>query len=280
MIIAVASGKGGTGKTTVAVNLALSLNNAQLLDCDVEEPNAHIFLKPEIYRREPVDIKIPRIDEDLCNRCGRCAEFCQYNALAVTEKLLMFFPELCHSCGGCMLVCPQKAITETTRTTGMIEYGRRDGIEFVHGILDIGEVMASPLIKEVKDKIKAEEGREVLIDAPPGTSCAVIESVKECDYCILVTEPTPFGLYDLKLAVELLRKIGIPHGVVINQEGIGDDGVHRYCKKEGIEILMKIPYDKRIAELYSEGVPFIEEMDGYREKFREMLAKIKRGVGA
>jgi len=277
MITAVASGKGGTGKTTVAVNLALSLGKAQLLDCDVEEPNAHLFLKPEFHRKRPVEVLIPLINEDLCDRCGRCSEFCQYNALAVTGKLVMFFPELCHSCRGCMLVCPKDAITEGKRTTGVVEYGVREGIQFIHGILNVGEAMASPVIAEVKKDMNKEG--DVLIDVPPGTSCAVIEAVKGVDYCILVTEPTPFGLNDLKLAVDMLKEMRVPHGVVVNRAGIGDRGIYEYCEKENIRILMDIPHDEKIARLYSNGIPFVEKMPEYKKRFRKMFEGIREDVG-
>ncbi len=276
MITAVASGKGGTGKTTVAVNLALSLGEAQLLDCDVEEPNAHLFLKPEFHDKRPVKVWIPLINEDLCDRCGGCSEFCQYNALAVTRELSMFFPELCHSCRGCMLVCPRDAITEGERTTGVVEYGARDNIRFIQGILNVGEAMASPVIAEVKKDMDREG--DVLIDAPPGTSCAVIEAVKDSDYCILVTEPTPFGLNDLKLTVDMLKEMRIPHGVVVNRAGIGDRKVYEYCEKENTRILMDIPHDEEIARLYSNGVPFVEEMPEYKKMFREMFESIREEV--
>lgn len=273
MIVSIASGKGGTGKTTVAVNLALSLGNVQLVDCDVEEPNAHLFLKPEIVDKRPVSIKVPRIIKDLCDYCGKCSEFCQYNAIAVTKGVVMIFPELCHSCGGCALVCPRYAIEEADRTIGVIERGESDGIEFVHGRLNIGEAMATPLISSVKKEIKNE--KDVILDVPPGTSCPVIESVYGSDYCILVTEPTPFGLYDLKLAVGMLETLGIPHGVIVNQDGIGDKKVQRYCESKKIPVLIRIPHDRRIAELYSNGIPFTQEMHEYKEIFKDVFKRIK-----
>jgi len=276
MIVSIASGKGGTGKTTVAVNLALSLCNVQLLDCDVEEPNIHIFLKPDIYKREKVTAKIPLIDEDICDRCGKCAEFCQYNALAVTKDLIVILNELCHSCGGCVIVCPKKAISEKEREIGILEYGKKNDIEFIHGILNTGEAMASPLIKRVKEEVK--DNMNVIIDAPPGTSCAVIESVRDTEYCILVTEPTPFGLNDLKLAVEMLNEIGISYGVIINRDGIGDNKVYEYCNLNRIPILMKIPYNEEIAKLYSDGIPFVDIMNEYKERFRQMFDKISREI--
>ncbi len=272
MIISVASGKGGTGKTTVAVNMALSLDDLQFLDCDVEEPNAHLFLKPEIKERKPCLVPVPEIDQKKCNYCGKCSQACEFNAIAVFRSNTLIFPELCHSCGLCSLLCPEKAITEKKRGIGMVEKGFSNGVEFVHGILNIGEAMSTPLIGAVKNEI--DKNRIVILDAPPGTSCPVIETVYGSDYCILVTEPTPFGLYDLKLVVGVLEKLGIRHGVIINQDGIGDQEVEKFCRKEGIPLLLKIPYDRKIAELYSRGVPFIKEMPEWREKFKEVFEAI------
>ena len=274
MIITVASGKGGTGKTTVAVNLALSLENVQLLDCDVEEPNSHILLHPEIIEVEPVYTKVPVVSEELCNYCGKCSKFCAYNALFVAPKTVMVFPELCHSCGGCTLVCPKNAITETERQIGVIKKGKADDVEIVYGELNVGEAMAVPLIKAVKNQIKSN--KNVILDAPPGTACSLVATVHKTDYCILVTEPTPFGLHDLKITVQVLKDLGVPMGVIINRAGLGDRKVYEYCKKENIPLLMEIPFSKKIAELYSRGVPFVAEMPEWKEKFLEVRDKIKR----
>jgi MinD superfamily P-loop ATPase len=274
MIITVASGKGGTGKTTVAVNLALSIGNVQLLDCDVEEPNSHILLQPRIDESQPVYTKVPVISEELCVYCGKCSKFCAYNALFVAPKTVMVFPELCHSCGGCMLVCPKDAIKEKERQIGVIKKGETNGVEIVYGELNVGEAMAVPLIRAVKNEMKND--KTVVIDAPPGTACSLVASVHKTDYCILVTEPTPFGLHDLKITVQVLKDLGVPMGVVINRAGIGDRKVYEYCENEKIPVLMEIPFSKNIAELYSSGIPFVKDMLEWKEKFLEMLDKIKR----
>jgi len=270
MIISIASGKGGTGKTTVAASLALSINSdVQFLDCDVEEPNAHIFLKPKIKRSKAVSIPIPKIDDSKCNFCGKCAEVCAYNALTVLKEKVLIFPHLCHGCGGCNLLCPQKAITEVNKEIGVVEIGNSSHLQFIHGRLNIGEVMSPPLIRAIKEYINPT--RTVIADTPPGTSCPVIESIKGSDFCILVTEPTPFGLYDLTLAVEVLRKLKIPFGIVINRSDIGDNKIYDYCKKENISVMMEIPFKKEIAVAYSKGIPLIEENRDYRDKFKELF---------
>jgi MinD superfamily P-loop ATPase len=273
LIISVASGKGGTGKTTMAVNLALSLGNVQLLDCDVEEPNAHILLQPKIEENRPVYTRIPVVSEELCDYCGKCSKFCAYNALFVAPKTVMVFPELCHSCGGCSLVCPKNAIKERDRQIGALKKGRIDDVETVYAELNVGEPMAVPLIREVKRQVKKD--KTVLIDAPPGTACPLIASVYHSDYCILVAEPTPFGLHDLKMTVQVLNDLEIPMGVVVNRAGIGDKKVYDYLKKEKIPLLLEIPYSKQIAELYSRGIPFIREMPEWKEEFVKLLDKIE-----
>ncbi|MCK4824913.1 ATP-binding protein [bacterium] len=272
MIISVASGKGGTGKTTVAVNLAKSLSNVQLLDCDVEEPNAHIFIKPEIKSSNPVFIPVPEVDKDKCNFCGKCAEVCAYNAIAVLKKDILVFRELCHGCGACSHFCPQKAIKEVDKEIGFVEIGSKDGLQFAHGRLNIGEAMSPPLIRAVKKYINPT--RTVIIDVPPGTSCPVIEAVKGSDFCILVTEPTPFGLYDLTLAVEVLRKIKIPFGIVINRSNLGNEKTDDYCQKENIPILMRIPFKKEIAMAYSKGRLIVEEFPEYKQRFVDLFNSI------
>lgn len=276
MIISVASGKGGTGKTLVATSLALSLKNrlqVQLLDCDVEEPNDHIFLKPAIEKTETVGIPVPVVDEAKCTRCGRCAEVCAYNAIAVLGDYVLTFPQLCHGCGACGYLCPEKAITEEDRETGVIESGNADGIAFVQGRLTVGEAMAPPVIRKVKEKINDSDGI-VIIDAPPGMSCPVVESVKGSHFCLLVTEPTPFGLSDLKLAVATMKELGIPCGVVLNRAGNGDETVIDYCQSENIPILMTVPLDMEIARLYSRGITLAEGIPSWQDKFAGLPDKI------
>lgn len=275
MILSVASGKGGTGKTTIAVNLALSLvenKPVQFLDCDVEEPNAHFFLKPEIISRKEVFLPIPEILEEKCTFCGQCAEVCAYNAIAVLKDNVLVFPELCHGCGGCSFLCPEKAINEKGQRIGEIEFGISNDIQFIHGKLDIGQAMSPPLIREVKRQINST--RTIIIDAPPGTSCPVVESIKGSDFSLLVTEPTPFGLNDLRLAVETLKKLEIPYGVVINRSNIGDNQVKEYCLEQDIPVLMTVPLDRNIAVAYSKGETIIKTRPDYREKFLGLFRKI------
>ncbi len=279
MIISIASGKGGTGKTLVATSLALSLKDkdrVQLLDCDVEEPNAHIFLKPVLTSSEPVCIQIPKVDEKKCTYCGKCAEVCAYNAIAVLPDRVLVFPELCHGCGACSYLCPEKAITEEPRKIGVVESGHADGVDFVHGKLSIGEPMPSPVIRQVKEQAKADG--VVIIDVPPGTSCPVVESIKDSNFCLLVTEPTPFGLSDLVLAVETARELNIPLAVVLNRAGVGDNKVEEYCRKENIPILLTIPLDTEIARLYSRGVTLAEGMPEWKEHFIGLFDKIREMV--
>lgn len=239
MIISVASGKGGTGKTTVAVNLALAIDGKiQLLDCDAEEPNAHIFIKPKIIKQESVFATIPEIDRDKCNLCAKCSHICAYNAIAAIRGKIVIFPELCHGCGACSYLCPQGAIREINKEIGSIEIGTKGCIDFAHGKLKIGEILVTTVIKAIKNHKKMDY--LVIIDAPPGTSCPMINAVKDSDYCILVTEPTPFGLNDLTLAVEVLRKLNISFGVVINRFDLGNQELENYCNRENIRILARI----------------------------------------
>ncbi len=277
MIISVASGKGGTGKTTVATNLALSVKSqVQLLDCDVEEPNAHLFIHPVFEKNEAITTPVPQVDENKCTVCGKCAEICEFKAIVVIGETVLPFPELCHSCGGCMEVCPEKAITETGRDLGVIEAGHKNGLEFVHGRLRVGEAMSPPLIREVR--AYAHTDTLTIIDAPPGTSCPVIAAMKDTDFILLVTEPTPFGLHDLKLAVGAVKILGIPCGLVINRSDMGDDQVMAYAKEEDLPVLMEIPFDRGIAEIYSMGEVLVEVMPEWKEKFLELYDRIQEQV--
>jgi MinD superfamily P-loop ATPase len=277
MIISIASGKGGTGKTTVSTNLAFSIGkNVKLLDCDVEEPNSHLFLNPKIEINEPVFAPIPLIDKKKCNLCKKCAEICRFKAIAVVGKIVLTFPELCHGCGGCMEICPEKAITETYRKLGEVEKGSAKNIDFVHGRLRIGEAMSPPLIKKVKEY--AESHKINIIDAPPGTSCPVITAMKDTDFVLMVTEPTPFGLHDLKLAVEAVKILNIPRGLIINRSDIGNNDVRDYAKKENLKILMEIPFDRKIAEIYSTGGLIVEHMPEWKDRFLNLYKKIEKIV--
>ncbi len=269
MKIAVASGKGGTGKTTIAVSLALTLADqgkaVTYVDCDVEEPNGHIFLNPHIDQVKTISVPVPQVDQELCTFCGECAEICQFGAIASLPEITLVYPELCHSCGGCQLVCPTDAITEIGREVGQVEIGSANDIRYVAGRLRIGEAQSPPLIHEVKNHLDLEGIN--IIDAPPGTSCPVIEAVKNTDYVLLVTEPTPFGLNDLKLAIGMLGILQLPFGIVINRADIGDDEVKRYCAVKNIEVLLEIPDSRRIAEAYSRGIAAVVASPELTEEF-------------
>jgi MinD superfamily P-loop ATPase len=274
MIISVASGKGGTGKTTISVNMALALGaGVEVLDCDVEEPNAHLFLKPVIERSERVEVPVPLVDLGKCTFCRKCSDICRFNALAVVGKKVLVFQELCHSCGGCMVVCPEGAISETGRELGILNFGARGGIRFINGQLRVGEAMSPPLIKRVR--AEADPQLITIIDAPPGTSCPVIAAMNGADFILMVTEPTPFGLHDLKLAVEAVRLLDIPCGLVVNRADIGDRKVFDYAESEKLPVLLTIPFDRRIAEAYSRGKNIVEEFPEWRERFGELFRKIE-----
>lgn len=280
MIIAIASGKGGTGKTTVAVNMAAALSrtkfSVKLLDCDVEEPNAHIFLRPVMTTRESAFVSVPVVDEEKCDGCGKCGQACRFSAVVALGAQAITFPAMCHSCGGCVMACPQKAITEGSREIGAIEKGMSQGIEFIHGSLKIGEAMSPPLIRAVKKQ--ALYDGVTIIDAPPGTSCPVIQAIRGSDYVILVTEPTPFGLHDLKLAVETVRQLGIPFGVVVNRVGIGGARTHDYCAVHNIRIIGELQDDRRVAEAYSRGELLIDALPHLHEEFLGIIKRAMAGA--
>lgn len=273
MIISIASGKGGTGKTTVATNMAFSIKgDVTLLDCDVEEPNAHLFIRPQIKETLTVYTPVPKIDMARCTLCKKCAEICRFKAITVLPKTVLTFPEMCHSCGGCMMVCPEKAISEVGRELGVVETGAKNGLGFVHGRLKVGEAMSPPLIRKVLEHIRP--GGINIIDAPPGTSCPVIAAMKGADVVLLVTEPTPFGLHDLKLAAKAVKMLKIPAGLLINRSDKGDGGVKEYAQKENLPVLMEIPFDRRIAEAYSTGRLIIEAMPEWRERFAGLYERV------
>jgi len=280
MQVAIASGKGGTGKTTVATNLALCAARAgarvAYVDCDVEEPNGHIFLKPQIAVREKFCVQVPQVDLRECVHCGKCGEICQYSAIACVGRKVLVFPELCHACGGCAAVCPSGAITEVPREMGIVEVGSAGKIEFVQGVINVGEAMSPPLIRAARSAVG--EADLVFVDAPPGTSCPVIESVRGCDYVVLVTEPTPFGLHDLDLAVQMVRALAQPFGVVVNRADLAEQRARHYCRQRQIEILAEIPDDRRIAQAYSRGQMACEALPELSDLFDRLLASIRAGA--
>lgn len=273
MIISVASGKGGTGKTTIATSLATVLgSSAQLLDCDVEEPNCHILMKPDLQTCESITVPVPIVEMDKCTLCGKCGEVCRFSSIVVIGNQVLTFPEMCHGCGGCSLLCPEKAITEGCRELGVIETGLAGPVEFVHGRLRIGEAMSPPLIRAVKEKINPH--KLAILDAPPGASCPVIHTVMGSDFIILVTEPTPFGLHDLKIAVEAISHLAIPLGVILNRSDVGDREVHKFCVQKGIPLLAEIPHDRQIAEGYARGNLLVVSAPQYIREFLEIFKKI------
>lgn len=309
MVIAVASGKGGTGKTTVAANLALAASvrlPVQFLDCDVEEPNAHLLLKPVIAERESVEIPVPRVDEARCTHCGSCADVCPQHAIAVFPNRVLVLAQLCHGCGACRLLCPQGAISEVGRPVGEVGVGNAEGVArpraggaergnagglpdrippggeeggmpaglaFAQGRLKVGEALAPPVVRAVRKK--ADRRRLVIVDVAPGTSCPVVEALKGADFCLLVTEPTPFGLHDLELMVEVLEKLGLPAAVVINRAVVGDAGVPAFCRRRRLPILMEIAQDRRIAESYARGIPLVQADPEWTDRFLVLLRRIQ-----
>jgi MinD superfamily P-loop ATPase len=281
MKIAIASGKGGTGKTTIATNLAVSLartgRTVQYLDCDVEEPNGHLFLKPHLDRVDEVTVSVPQVDEGKCTGCGRCGQLCQYSAIVCVLQHVLTFEPLCHSCGGCMAICPQSALTEKQRRIGVAEYGAAEGVAFGHGRLDVGAIQTPALIRHVKRGIR--EDAIAILDAPPGTSCPVIETIRDTDFVLLVTEPTPFGLNDLELAVGMVRTLRLPFAVVINRCDMGDDRVVQHCRREEIDIALEIPNDRRIAEAYSRGRMLVDILPEYATKLRQLYEDTHERTG-
>lgn len=281
MRIAVASGKGGTGKTTVAVNLAWVAardgRRVQLLDCDVEEPDAALFLQPVVRSTVDVDVLTPTVDEEACTHCGVCADACAFRAIVTLPSAVLVFPELCHACGACALLCPEHAITEEPRRTGELRIGDAGPVQMVTGVLDVGEAKAPPVIRAAKQNID-EAADLVVIDAPPGTSCPVIDSVREADLVVLVSEPTPFGLNDLRLAVEMVRALDLPLVVIANRCDAGDDRLREYCHEEGIEIVLELPQDRRLAEVYARAGVVAEHLPEYGKVFHDLLRRLETRV--
>jgi MinD superfamily P-loop ATPase len=294
MNLAIASGKGGTGKTTVALCLALAADGpVRLLDCDVEEPNCHLFLKPVLQQREPVTLPVPVVDASRCNGCGKCRQLCQFNAIALLRGKAVVFEELCHSCGGCAKVCPTGALTESAREIGFIELGTRNGLEFIRGSLNVGQPLAPAVIRAVKragcsrgapsprlPRTPAERRGHstalVILDSPPGTSCAMVATVRDADHVLLVTEPTPFGLHDLKLAIATVRQLGRPLSVLINRADAGDNRVLAYCLAENIPVRLQIPEDRSVAQAYSRGEPVLDALPGLRTACEQLLSLVGR----
>ncbi len=286
--IAVASGKGGTGKTTIATSLALSLAGGAgiapaplFLDCDVEAPNADVFLTPRLTRREEVSIPIPRVLEARCTACGRCSEVCAFNAIAVAASRVLFFPQLCHGCGSCVRRCPEQALEETAYSIGVLEAGEaREGVAFGRGVLTVGEPMAGPVIRRLKEWLPPRPGQAVILDCPPGTSCPMVEAVRGADFLLLVTEPTPFGLHDLRLATEVARRLHMPAAVIVNRDQPGMyPQLDQFCASEDLPVLLRIPFDRAIAEALARGIPLISIRPGYSGQLRELYHYVAHHAG-
>ncbi len=280
MRIAVASGKGGTGKTTVAVALAesLSLENGQIVlvsDCDVEAPNVHLYLDPKFEQTKDVHVLIPQVDEDKCTGCGICSEVCQYNAIILLKGHPVVFPSLCHGCGSCTLNCPENAIQEIPNPIGILERGIGNGdIYLRHGLLNPGEPLTVPVIAALRKWNEGFSSKLEIIDSPPGASCPVVEAIRGVDFLLLVTEPTPFGLHDLRQAHQVANELGIRSGVIINRDGIGESDITGYCSENGIPLLMTIPLDKKIGAGLARGDTLLEIYPEYGDKFRALYEEI------
>ncbi len=278
MIVSVASGKGGTGKTTVAASLASVWGKPLIaVDLDVEEPNLHLFLRPEIEETIKTYLEVPAVDESRCTHCGACSELCQFKAISVMGTLVLTFPEMCHGCGGCIALCPEKALSPGERELGEIGRGHAGEVEFLMGRLRIGEAMSPPFMRQVKSRLReiiSAEGSDAIIDAPPGVSCPAVNAVIDSDVIVLVTEPTPFGFHDFKLAWEAFSSLGKPMGTVINRAGVGNEEVYSFCRSKGLPILAEIPFERAIAEAYARGLVIADLSEELRHVFVSMHVKI------
>ncbi len=277
MKIAILSGKGGTGKTLLSVNMAAVARDSTYIDCDVEEPNGHLFFKPEDLIKEKVTVKIPLVDMELCNGCRKCVEFCKFNALAYINNRLLVFEDICHSCGGCVLVCPEKALWEKDEIIGEIQKGRWGNVNILSGILNIGVPSGVPIIDRLLNDIP-KDGGTVIVDCPPGSACIVMESIKDADYCVLVAEPTLFGVHNLNMVYELVKLFKKPHGVVLNKCVEGENPAEEFCIKNNIKILGKIPFDNKLGTLNSNGLIAVEENQEYKDLFLKLLEKVTKEV--
>lgn len=277
MKIAVLSGKGGTGKTLVSVNLAAAAKESTYIDCDVEEPNGHLFFKPRDIESEKISISIPIADEKLCMGCRKCVDFCKFNALAYINNKLIIFDEVCHSCGGCMLFCPESALAEKEKIIGEIQRGVSENVTVITGILNTGEASGIPIIKKLLSGIPAKK-EFTLIDCPPGSACIVMESIKDADYCILVAEPTLFGVHNLSMVYELVRLFDKPHGVVLNKCLDGENPAEKFCIEKGINVLGRIPFDNELGTLNSNALISVRESKKYRNLFSELLHTVTKEV--
>jgi MinD superfamily P-loop ATPase len=278
MRIAVLSGKGGTGKTLVSVNLAAVAKKSIYIDCDVEEPNGHLFFKPDITKEQEISIKIPKVDNEICNGCRKCVDFCKYNALAYAKDKVIVFDEVCHSCGGCTILCPEEAISEREKVIGKIKTGSSDENTVYTGVLNTGEASGIPIIKELLAEYKSENNKPVFIDCPPGSACIVMESIKDADYCILVAEPTLFGVHNLNMVYELVKLFNKPFGAVLNKCLEGENPAEKFCIEKNIKVLGRIPFDKELGTLNSNAKIAVKESKKYKEQFSSLLDVIKEAL--
>jgi MinD superfamily P-loop ATPase len=277
MRIAVLSGKGGTGKTLVSVNLAAAAKAATYIDCDVEEPNGHLFFKPEGIQEEEISVKIPKVDNELCNGCRKCVDFCKFNALAYIKNKLIVFDDVCHSCGGCILVCPERALTEKAKFIGQIKKGVSGEVAVWTGVLNTGEATGVPIIKKLLEE-SSEVDKQTFVDCPPGSACIVMESIKDADYCILVSEPTLFGVHNLNIVYELVKLFNKPFGVVLNKCLEEENPAEKYCLENNIKILGRIPFDNELGTLNSNAEIAVNKNEEYRELFFSLLDTVTKEV--